>query len=209
MIKRTLTLPQRVAIAMMAGFVIGVMWLVAVRFAVYKNTDPHYHANFAIYVGGQRDELDNFTFYEEVQSCSSDELNNPRARVHMHDQVNHVAHVHDKAATWGQLFANLGYTLGDNLLKNDQGVYVDNNEDNQLSFWLNGQEVDGIVNRTINSEDTLLINYGKDNEAVLQQRYAEIVQDATEYNMRDDPSSCSGSKSVSFSERLKASIGLD
>jgi hypothetical protein len=81
----------------------------------------HYHANFALYINGQRDEFKSFTFYEEVQSCAGHDTNNPKIRVHLHDQKNDVVHVHDAAVTWGHFFANLGYSLGDTFIKTDAG----------------------------------------------------------------------------------------
>lgn len=196
-------------VAVILGFVLGAVWLVALRFATYTNPNVHYHANFALYVNGQRDMFDNFTFYEEVQSCGSDEVNNPRTRVHLHDRINHVTHVHDPAATWGHLFANLGYTLGDDVLKTDDGVFINGQDDQKLTFILNGKEVDGVANRTIRSEDALLISFGSEDEAILQERFDAITRDAAEYNTRNDPSACTGTKPVSFMERLKISVGLD
>jgi hypothetical protein len=199
---------KRLALAVLAGYLLGVFWLVAVRFVMYKSDTVHYHANFALYINGQRDEFKNFTFYEEVQSCGSDEKNNPKTRVHMHDSVNHVAHVHEPGVTWGHFFANLDYALGDSLVKTDDGVFVDDQNGNKLTFTLNGKEVGGIANRHISSEDTLLINYGKDSADILKQRYDGITKDAAEFNRRNDPSSCSGNKELTFGERLKQAIGI-
>lgn len=196
------------ALAVAAGFVIGVFWLVAIRFATYQSDTTHYHANFALYIDGQRDEFKSFTFYEEVQSCGSDEKNNPKTRVHMHDQVNYVTHVHEPGVTWGHFFANLGYTLGDNLIKNDKGVYVDGQSGKELTFILNGERTTTIANRHIGSEDTLLISYGDEADDTLQMRYDGITKDAAEYNRRNDPSSCSGSEELTFTERLKQAIGI-
>lgn len=184
------------------GFLLGVLWLVAMRFVSYKDPNVHYHANFALYINGQRDQFDNFTFYEEVQSCGSDEVNNPATRVHMHDRINHVVHVHDAAATWGHFFANLGYTLGNDSLKTDGGMLTDGSG-GKLRFILNGQESGNITNTTIRSEDALLIDFGNDDDAALQSRYNQITRDAAEYNKRNDPSSCTGTKPVTFMERLK------
>jgi len=201
-------LNKKLALAVAIGFLAGMIWLTAIRFVTFKDDSIHYHANFALYINGQRDAFDNFTFYEEVQSCGSDEANNPRIRVHLHDNNPSVVHVHDAGATWGQLFANLGYVLGDNLVQTDGGMYVSDTDGSYLRFILNGQEVDGLANAAIRSEDVLLINYGKEDVAALEQRYAEITKDAADYNKRNDPSSCSGSKPATFSERLKQSIGL-
>lgn len=199
---------KRILWSLLIGFVVGSLWLIAVRFVTYQSNNVHYHANFALYVDGQRQEFDNFTFYEEVQSCGSDEVNNPRTRVHMHDNINYVVHVHDNAATWGHFFANLGYTLGNNVIKTDEAVLADGENGNELTFILNGEEVEAVSNMTIRSEDVLLVNYGQDDPATLQLRYDEITKDAAEYNGRNDPSACTGSKPLTFTERLKQAIGI-
>jgi hypothetical protein len=181
---------------------------VAIRFVNYKSDIVHYHANFALYINGERDPFKGFTFYEEVQSCVGDEANNPKSRVHLHNNEPYVVHVHDKAATWGHLFANLGYSLGNNLVKTDKGVYAENSKDNQLTFLLNGQVVDGVANRLIESEDTLLINFGKADSAVLQKRFDDIPRDAEDYNHKPDPAACSGDRPATFTDRLKQAAGF-
>lgn len=201
-------LQRKVAIAALVGFMLGVVWLTAMRFIGYQSDDVHYHANFALYIDDKRDTFDSFTFYEEVQSCGSDEENNPKNRVHMHDEVNHVVHVHEPAVTWGHFFANLGYTLGDTVVKTDDGTFVDGASGKKLTFTLNGDEVTTVANEVIRNEDVLLINYGKDTEKVLQKRYNDITKDAAEYNRRNDPSSCTGGKELTFTERLKKAVNI-
>ena len=199
---------KKLILAVAIGFIAGVIWLAAIRFFNYKSDSVHYHANFALYINGQQDMFDNFTFYEEVQSCDSDQINNPRTRLHLHDSNPGIVHVHDNGVTWGQFFANLGYTLGDNLVKTDKGVFINDTGGSYLRFILNGQEVEGVANATIRSEDVLLINYGNEDVAALEQRYAGITKDAADYNKRNDPSACSGTDQATFSERLKQSFGF-
>lgn len=200
-------LNRRVVVALVAGFFIGALWLVALRFATFKDDRIHYHANFALYINGQRDNFDSSTFFEETQSCSADEIG-PKTRVHMHDQKSHVVHVHNAGATWGHFFANLGYGLSNKSIQTDKGVFVDDQNGNQLTFLIDGQKVEGLANETIRSEDIVLINYGQDNQETLQTRYDEISKDAAEYNQKSDPSACSGSKPITFTEKLKKSIGI-
>lgn len=200
---------NKTLLALVAGFVVGTVWLVGIRFVTYKNDHVHYHANFALYINGQRDEFNNFTFYEEVQSCGTDEHNDPKTRVHMHDNVNHTVHVHDNGATWGHFFANLGYTLGNDLIKTDSDGYIDGVSENKLTFILNGKEEEAIANRTIQSEDALLISYGNEDSSVLNQRFGAITKDAGEYNQKNDPASCAGSKPLTTTERLKKAIGIE
>lgn len=199
---------KRIAVAVAVGFVLGMLWLVAARFISYTSANTHFHANFALYINGQRDEFKNFTFYEEVQSCGSDEKNDPKHRVHMHDNINHVVHVHEAGVMWGHFFANLGYTLGDKLVQTDQGLYINGQDGAKLTFVLNGKEVNNIANKPIKSEDVLLVSYGKDDQTTIQKRYDGITKDAAEFNKRNDPSSCTGTKPLTFGQRLKKAVSL-
>lgn len=185
-----------------AGVIISFLAVVAVRLE-YPPEHTHYHANFALFINGEREEFKSFAFYEEVQSCV-DPGNNPRHRVHMHDRVNHVVHVHEPAVTWGHFFANIGFGLTNNSVKTDGGVFVDGINGKKLSFVLNGQPVQVIANEVINSEDVLLVDYGSGEN--LQDKYNQITQDANEYNRRNDPSSCSGPAEVGPWESLKRAI---
>ncbi len=168
----------------------------------------HYHANFALYINGSKDEFKSFTFYEEVAACDANSQDNPKVRTHMHDQKNHLIHVHDGGVTWGQFFANLGYTLGDDLVQTDNGIYITGDDGNKLSFVLNGNPTTTIANQHINSEDTLLINYGKDNQATLDKRYGGITRDAGQANLTKDPAACSGGHEFTFWSRLTQALGI-
>lgn len=190
------------------GVIAGIVVMSGLRFAFLKNDDVHYHANFALYVNGQREEFKSFTFYEEVQACSAHGSDDPKIRVHMHNQENHLVHVHDEGATWGAFFANLGFVLGDTVLKTDAGVYTDGQDGNKLTFLLNGQPETVIANRVIHSEDVLLINYGQEDEATRQQRAKDITHDAHEANTKHDPASCSGSHDLTTTERFKKALWL-
>lgn len=201
-------IPKRLILVALVSFLAGILWFVMVRFVTYKSDAVHYHANFAVYIDGQRQTFDNFTFYEEVASCSADEDNNPKARVHMHDNINHVVHVHDTAATWGHFFANIGYTFGNDIIKTDKDRFVSGENAKELRFILNGGEVDLIANQTIRDEDALLIDYSASTDEDLKTRFETITRDAAEYNKRDDPSSCKGNKTLTFGERLQKALAF-
>jgi len=200
-------LKHRIALAAIIGFLLGAIWFIALRYATYTSDAVHYHANFAMYVNGEQELFDSFTYYEEVQSCGGDELFNPRIRAHMHEQVNSVVHVHDAGATWGHLFANLGFTLGNSVLTTDTDVFTES-DDAALTFILNGEETSSIANQTIRSEDVLLISFGDDDEEALTEQYESIPKDADEYNGKYDPSSCSGGEELTPANRLKEAIGV-
>jgi hypothetical protein len=201
-------LSHKVGLGLLVGFVVGALWLAAVHFITFTSDAVHYHANFALYVNGQRDEFKSFTFYEEVQACSSSDATNPKIKVHMHDKNSGLVHVHAAGVTWGQFFENLGYTLGNGVLQTDKGAYVTDQDGNKLSFMLNGDVVTAIANRVIDSEDRLLINYGNDDRATLVKRYETIAKDAKTANSTADPATCSGSAEPTLSNRLKRAFGI-
>lgn len=197
----------RLQVAVLA-FLLGVFGFVGLRFITIKDASVHYHANFALYINGQKDEFDSFTFYEEVQVCSSDDANNVKTRVHLHDNNPSLVHVHHSGVTWGQLFANLGYGLTNKAVTTDAGVFVDGQDDDQLAFLLNGQPVMSIANEVIQNKDVLLVNYGDEDIQTLQGRAEAIPRDAEEANTKRDPSSCSGTHELSLGARLKAAFGI-
>jgi hypothetical protein len=199
---------KRITLALFVGFITGALWLVLIRLVTYRQDIVHFHANFALYIDGQRESFNNFTYYEEVAACGTDEKNNPKTRVHMHDNVNSVVHVHDDASTWGHFFANLGLNLSNTVVQTDAGVFRDGQDGKRLQFMLNGKEVGGIANQTIRSEDVLLINYGNEDQAEIRARYDDIPHDAGEYNSRHDPAACKGSEDLTFSQRLRKAIGV-
>jgi hypothetical protein len=189
------------------AFVFGALWMIALRFVTYSPEVVHYHANFAVFVDGQRQSFDSPLLFEEVQSCGSDDEYNPKTRVHMHDGIDSLVHVHDAGATWGHFFANIGMTNGDSVVRLPGGTYSENDR-TKIQFMLNGEKVFSTANVTIRSEDRLLISIGSSDDSELKAQYAQIESDASEYNQKSDPSSCSGSASASFSERLKHAVGI-
>src|SRR6185295_4220253 len=82
-----------------------------------------------------------------------------KGRVHMHDNVNDVIHVHDKAVTYGDFFTNLGWAIGPDFVFTDKGL-VSNSADKQWTFMLNGSKVDRVDNKVIGDQDKLLVSFG-------------------------------------------------
>ena len=184
-------------------------WLVFFRLLVFgSQTAVHYHADFMIYVHGRPQLLDNFSFYEEVSACGSRYRDLPTSRVHLHDNVNHVIHVHDRAATYGHLMANLGFGLSDSVLQIGRQVYVDG-DGGRLRFILNGEPAYDVANRTIGDLDVLLIDFSGDSSDELRQRYAAIPRGAAEANELQDPAACAGAGDREpFFQQLKDALSL-
>ncbi|MFZ1323820.1 MAG: hypothetical protein WAQ57_01510 [Candidatus Saccharimonadales bacterium] len=189
-------------------FLLGALFVFCLRFILVEKISTHYHANFAVYVNGEREKFDDPSFYEEVSSCSVSHAN-PKAMAHMHDNVSHVVHVHDDASTWGLFFQNLSFGVSREALLTDAGLFVDGQDGNKLTYLLNGQIVSNIAGRVIGSEDVLLVDYGKTDTDTINSRYEDITRDAGEYNKRNYPSACTGSKTEPFKDRLLRTIGIE
>lgn len=187
------------------GIFLAFLLIIAVRFDRIKYSDVHYHANFAVYINGQREAFANPLYYEEVQTCTDDFENDPKHRAHMHDQKNDIVHAHAKAATWGHFFANLGWGLTKNTLQTDEQIFIEGAEGSKLTFYLNGNEIDSVANKVIGSEDVLLIDYGNTPLETIKANHNSIVRSAAEANTKQDPSSCSGNK-LSAKDRLTRAL---
>lgn len=188
----------------------GALLTTAARFILYQPGAVHYHANFALYVDGKRDEFKGPGYYEEVLACAADEHNedDPMGRAHMHNNVNDVIHVHANAVTWSHFFANLGYHLGEDVISDGRMIYT-KDSNNKLTFILNGKTTDSITNKLIGNEDILLVNYGNDTDNEILNRYSKIARTASEYNNNQDPSGCSGEEELSFWQKLKIALGTN
>src|SRR5688572_20707682 len=110
--RRLLSVDRLIIFALLIGFIGGFLWLTGVRYFIAQPKETHYHSNFAVYINGMREDFKDFTYYEEVAACTSAYEDNPKGRVHMHNNVNDIIHVHDKRVTYGNFFQNIGWNIG-------------------------------------------------------------------------------------------------
>lgn len=189
-----------------AGILIGVIILATAR-VIFVPVEPptHYHANFAIFVEGERLDLSADRYMEELAGCRADaESILPTERVHLHDNNPEVAHVHHDGATWGHLLANLGFGLGDHYLITDDGTLHLEENGGTLKFVLNGRPLPSVHNQLIRSGDRLLISYGHEGEEeILRSQFPAVASNAEEYNWKDDPAGCSGPDEPTLWDRVR------
>lgn len=192
------------------GFIIGALLIIGVRVAAYSPPKGvHYHANFAVYINGQREQFKALNYYEEeaATSCSASNTSeaeaSPMARVHMHGNVNDVVHVEDSRVTWGNFFTVLGWNIGSNYIANRNTVYQ-NDGQNKVTYLLNGKRVGDVANMIIGDQDKLLANYGDQSPGQISQEYGQIQNNALKADESKDPASCgSHENTVTFTDRLK------
>lgn len=189
----------------LGGILLGAAIVLGIRFATYHEEKVHYHANFAVYIDGKREEFKNPIYYTDT-ACSLETEMTPQERAHMHDNVNDVVHVEDYAVTWGQFFDNLGWYVGPNFIAKSDGTIYQSNDTAKLNVLINGEDYTGLgalTNRVIGDKDKVLISYGNESQKDLNSQYKTIASTAGKYNTTQDPASCGGSHETTLSERLK------
>lgn len=191
------------AITSAVGLVVGVVAVLGIRFFSYSPERVHYHANFDVYINGQREVFNNPVYYEEEGgSCVEETGMTPEERAHMHDNIGDVAHVEDHAVTWGQFFQNLGWAVNDRIIQTRDGLYVADDQ-HKITFNLSGRAIQDITSEVIRDKDRLLIDFGDTSEAVLQSEFKAIPATAVKYDQGKDPAACMSNAQPTMQERMK------
>ncbi len=192
------------------GIALGAFGLGAARFLWIPSPEPtHFHVNWAVYVDGERLDLSDQRYMEEVSSCYSvDGEVTPQSRVHMHEGNHDVVHVHHRGVTWGHLAGNLGIGLGEGFLILNDGTRIFDGEQGRFTYILNGRALTSAHNELVASEDRLLVSYGSESlDELGQGRFSQVATTAGEYNTREDPPTCSGSgEPLGVWERLRSAF---
>ena len=189
------------------GLILGAIVILAVRFVTYQPNLVHYHANFALYINGQREAFKGAQYYQEVNVCSSSGgIAAPQQRAHMHDDISGLVHVEDHVVTWGQFFENLGWYVGPDFIQTAAGNTYQAADQAKLHIILNGQDytdLTPITNTLIKDKDRLLVSFGDIDQATLNTEFKTVPQTAGSADLTPDPVSCSGSATVTTSDRLR------
>lgn len=187
------------------GVMLGVAGLAAVRMAFAPPAEPtHFHANFALYVDGERVDLSGNEYMEDVAVCAIGETVLPRARAHLHNNDPDVAHVHHEGVTWGHLFTNLDMGVGRTYVANRAGAILAEGGGRTLKFVLNGRPQLEIHNELIRRGDRLLVSYGAESAAVvLRDQFPRVANDAREFDARNDPAGCAGAHRMTPWDRIR------
>lgn len=190
------------------GVVVGILLLVGARFAFTPwYQPPHYHANWAVFIDGDRLDLSADRYMEDVDACVAAGRVQPSQRVHMHENDDDVVHVHHEGVTWGHFLRNLDFVLGDDHLITDDGRRFFSEDDRTLKFVVDGFLVDEIDDRLIEPGDRVLISYGPERpQEALETQFPRVADDAEEYDRRQDPAGCAGAGETTIRERLMRAL---
>lgn len=191
---------------------IGILALTAflgffVGYVIYTEK-VHYHANFAVAIDGVKYDFSPDKYMEEIAGCYKTEVDRPQDRVHLHEKNGDTIHVHAGGVAWGHLFANIGWTLGSGVVWMDNGKAYGLGDGYKVRAVVNGEvfPVEKILNMSIASEDRLLLDISHDSDEIVRGRMNLVKTDATEFNKKDDPATCSGQGDASILEKMKSFV---
>jgi hypothetical protein len=185
------------------GLLLGILIILAIRFITYNPPTVHYHANFAVFINGQREQFKSPQYYQEVNVCALRGAT-PLSRVHMHDEINNVVHIHAEAVTWGEFFQNIGWSIGQNFIASPDKVNV-GDDTSQVNIVLNGHNQTGLTNiasTVIKDKDQLLVSYGDISTDILTQEFKSVGNTAARYDTEKDSMACSGAEGPTTHARL-------
>lgn len=193
-------------LALLVGALGGVLLTGLVRFT-FQPPPPavHYHANWAVFLNGQRLDLSSDRLMEDVANCKADPTHvSPEERVHMHNGDADAVHVHDAGATWGHLLANIDFGVGDDYLVTHTGDRLLTGAGRTLKFVLNSQPIASIRNVGIDRGDRLLISYGAEPlDTVVRTQFPNVASTAATLDGSKDPAGCGGAASGGFRDRFR------
>jgi len=155
--------------------IFGLMAGVAAN-AAFRNSNPapefHIHANFALFLNGQRFDFGKPEFMD-VNPCKIEKTSWITAAyahdedegalegaVHLHDGNGHLIHVHRAGIQYHDFFESMGMKLSDTQFVDNKGKVYENSKTDSFRFFLNGKEVTSIANTEIHDLDRLLVTYG-------------------------------------------------
>lgn len=110
-----------------------------------KKEHVHNHAGFKVFVDGQLQDLSDIKYMNLTPCGDVHDGDDQAEKAHLHDQVGTVVHMHRDGAKWKDLFQNIEYPI-------DASRF--------MRAFVNGTEVQDILDRDIKAYDSLMLFIG-------------------------------------------------
>ena len=124
--------------------------------------DEHVHASMLVRIFG-----DKFDFSLPAYQIKS-------SWIHFEAQDGTTIHRHSTGVTLGYLFDTLNIRLTDDCYVFPDGREFCTNEDYSLKYYINHQQVSGISDYVFEDGDRILISYGNEDQAQIDEQLAEL-----------------------------------
>ncbi|MBP7846110.1 MAG: hypothetical protein KA007_01595 [Candidatus Pacebacteria bacterium] len=174
-----------------------------------KDDLTHIHANFGVFVSGQKLDFSGEK-YMHVKPCFSNYHTQKHfgERVHLHDGIGDVAHIHDSGVVWGDLMLYLGVKTTSNGIEFDEKLHAFGKQD-KLSYYINGKSVNDFELTEINNNDSLIIILDNENLSdftVSKEKFNQLSSllsnRSEELNSLSLAEACGGAYEMGFWEKV-------
>src|SRR3989338_8894814 len=122
----------------------------------------HLHADVKVYIDGKAIDFSQRRY--QLQNSF----------IHFEEGIGDVVHTHATGLTMGHLFKSLGINFDNNCITVDGQGYCNDN-DKKLKFYIRGQSNNNFDNYIIKDLDKILISYGNEDEAAIQQQLSSVT----------------------------------
>lgn len=194
-------------------FIIGISILIFILYKTLQVPDQvlHYHANFAVFINEKQVDFSGSEFMH-ITPCGPEEEHNEdgeEEKVHLHDNVGNVAHVHHDNVTWSDLFKNLRFDLTH--IKTEQATKAAT-----IKYYLSGVGTSDVLNKVIGKDDRLLVSIGQEKsvdnvtgDEILKRQFEKVGNNAKDYDAgKKGKETCGGSGQRTLFERMKIAFGM-
>lgn len=190
------------------GLIIGILaTFFFIRYSIDQqqaNEEVHIHANFALFLEGERFDfarpefmsiepceisfVERFVALDQhlVQTVSAhgggfDDL---RDVIHLHDGNGNTIHVHAPDIRYHDFFASLRMEFRDDLFTDHEGNRYQNTDEMSFRFFINNEEVETLAESLIHDLDRVLITYGPRDRSFesIQSELVQVSHDACLYS---------------------------
>jgi len=170
----------REIIACLSGILIG-GFITLTLFVDHQPANPydtayHTHADFVIYLRGERIDLAKAEYMTtNQQSLHSD--------VHLHDDVGDVVHFHAPEVTFSEFLSSLGYTLTNDCFISRDGEQFCTSDGKVLQLYVNdmlySEDISAYVPQDL---DRMLVYYGDPSSPTIADYLDEVTDESCIYS---------------------------
>lgn len=113
----------------------------------------HVHADFALYINGERFNLTDDRYQSTPESVKHKDM-------HFHDNNDRIIHRHAPDITLGSFFGSIGIGLSNTCLSVDTNGSFCSDDQHQLRLYVNGEVIPDPDTYVIQEADRILLHYG-------------------------------------------------
>ena len=157
--------------------VIAIVAASAAYFVSLPKKDFHEHANFAVYLNGER-----YNFSQEKYMTTEENEVGLRALVHMHDMDSGIVHIHKEGVTLGTFFESIGIKLDSTCFVFDDGTAYCNSPDKKLKIYVNGVQSYSYDKLGLHDLDKILVTFGNDSPQAIERQIDSVPINACIYS---------------------------